>query len=260
MTPVSLPKTERDSSFCISLNTARVSLALVGGKALNLAHLAQAGLPVPGGFIVTTDGYDAFAKRAGMTERIAAEASKVDLSDPDTVNSLSEQIRSRFRAGYVPQELEAQIRAAYDDLSRPKVAVRSSATAQDLTGMSFAGQQDTFLNILGNDTLLLVVIDCFSSLWSAWAISYRARNGMEQSEVALAVIVQEMVQSESSGVLLPPIPLRADEPISSPHNFRAWRSLGQRAGGAGSLCSRDLHRPHPRRVCGCQVCDHSRTG
>ncbi len=132
---------------------------------------------------------------------MATEATKIDLSDPDAVTALSEHIRSRFRAGSMSPELAAQIRAAYDDLGRPKVAVRSSATAEDLPGMSFAGQQDTFLNVLGDDALLVAVRDCFSSLWSARAISYRALNGIEQSEVSLAVIVQEMVQSETAGVL-----------------------------------------------------------
>ncbi|MYD91506.1 MAG: phosphoenolpyruvate synthase [Caldilineaceae bacterium SB0662_bin_9] len=187
--------------YCIPLNTYRISLARVGGKGLNLTKLTQAGFPVPGGFIITTDGYEAFVKSAGITGWMATEADRIDMSDPDAVAALSERIRARFRTGTMTQELTAQIRAAYDDLGRPKVAVRSSATAEDLPGMSFAGQQDTFLNVLGKDALLTAVIDCFSSLWSARAISYRARNGIEQSEVSLAVIVQEMVQSEASGVL-----------------------------------------------------------
>ncbi len=187
--------------YCIPLNTAHVSLARVGGKGLNLTKLTQAGFPVPDGFIITTDGYEAFVKSVGIAGWMTTEADRIDMSDPDAVAALSERIRARFRAGTMPRELAARIRAAYDDLGRPKVAVRSSATAEDLPGMSFAGQQDTFLNVLGKDALLTAVIDCFSSLWSARAISYRARNGIEQSEVSLAVIVQGMVQSEASGVL-----------------------------------------------------------
>ena len=207
MAPSTFPDADRNPSYCVSLNTPRVSLARVGGKGLNLARMAQAGFPVPGGFIVATDGYHAFVNSVGMTDWMATEAAKIDMSDLDTVASLSERIRSRFRAGVMPHELAAPIRAAYDVLGRPKVAVRSSATAEDLPGMSFAGQQDTILNVRGDEALLAAVMECFSSLWSARAMIYRDRNGIEQSEVSLAVVVQKMVQSETSGVLFSANPL-----------------------------------------------------
>ncbi len=107
----------------------------------------------------------------------------------------------------VPTDLVDAIQSAYADLGRPAVAVRSSATAEDLPDMSFAGQQDTFLNVVGDEALLEAVINCWSSLWTARAIGYRARNDIPQDEVALAVVVQEMVQSEASGVLFTANPL-----------------------------------------------------
>ena len=196
-----------DLPLCIPLSDSGVSLNRVGGKGLNLTKLIRAGLPVPGGFVVTTDGYDAFVRHLGITDWMAEETSKVDVSNPDDLTSLSRRIRTRFRAGSLPPELATQIRTAYGNLGRPRVAVRSSATAEDLPDQSFAGQQDTFLNVLGDDDLLAAVVDCFGSLWSARAIGYRARNGVDQSAVSLAVVVQEMVQSETSGVLFTANPL-----------------------------------------------------
>lgn len=201
------PDRSVDPPLCIPLNDSGISLTRIGGKGLNLAKLAQAGFPVPGGFVVTTKGYAAFVEHAGINDWMAEETSKVAVSNPDDLTALSQRIRTRFRAGSLPPALATQIRTAYDNLGRPRVAVRSSATAEDLPDLSFAGQQDTFLNVLGDDDLLTAVVDCFSSLWSARAIGYRARNGIDQSAVSLAVIVQEMVQSETSGVLFTANPL-----------------------------------------------------
>ena len=196
-----------DLPLCAPLNDSEVSLARIGGKGLNLAKLTQAGFPVPEGFVVTTDGYDAFVRHAGIADWMAEEIAKEAVSNPDALTALSQRIRARFRAGSLPPALATQIRTAYGNLGRPRVAVRSSATAEDLPDLSFAGQQDTFLNVLGEDDLLAAVVDCFGSLWSARAIGYRARNGMDQSAIALAVVVQEMVQSETSGVLFTANPL-----------------------------------------------------
>ena len=201
------PNRSVDLPLCIPLNDSGISRTRIGGKGLNLAKLAQAGFPVPGGFVVTTDGYAAFVEHAGITDWMAEETSKVAVSNPDDLTSLSQRIRTRFRTGSLPPALATQIRTAYDNLGRPRVAVRSSATAEDLPDHSFAGQQDTFLNVLGDDDLLTAVVDCFSSLWSARAIGYRARNGIDQSAVSLAVVVQMMVQSETSGVLFTANPL-----------------------------------------------------
>ena len=201
------PTTKVDTSLCLPLNAPGATLAATGGKGLNLTKLAQAGFPVPGGLIVTTAGYDAFVTGAGLDGWMAGEVAAMDSSNPDALAALSQRIRARFRESAIPSALAETIRSAYASLGRPKVAVRSSATAEDLPDFSFAGQQDTFLNVLGDDALWDAVRECWSSLWTARAIGYRARNGIDQSAVSLAVVVQEMVQSEVSGVLFTANPL-----------------------------------------------------
>ena len=194
-------------AVCLPLNTPRLTLSGVGGKGLNLAKLALAGFPVPAGFIIATGAYNAFVDRAGLSSWLAAEARAVDTGDPVALEALSDRIRRRFQAGEIPGELSAPIIAAYANMSRPPVAVRSSATAEDLPGMSFAGQQDTFLNVQGEEALLHAVVNCWSSLWTARAIAYRARNDIDHDVVSLAVVVQAMVESNTSGVLFTANPL-----------------------------------------------------
>ena len=191
----------------LPLASEHASLPLVGGKGANLARLAQADLPVPGGFTITTQAYHTFAAANGLAERIPAVLSTGLLETPDACEDASARIRDLFRQGSVPADLAAQILDAYAGLGRPAVAVRSSATAEDLPEMSFAGQQDTYLNVIGADALLQAVVACWSSLWTARAISYRERNGVAHADVALAVVVQQMVESEASGVLFTANPL-----------------------------------------------------
>ncbi len=195
------------NNWILALNAANTSLASVGGKGLNLSRLARAGFTVPPGFLVTTDAYRAFVDANDLQAFILDVLSQTLLDDPDALQRASEQIRVRFAQGAVPADLVEAVRLAYADLGQPAVAVRSSATAEDLPDMSFAGQQDTFLNVVGDEALLEAVVNCWSSLWTARAIGYRARNDIPQNEVSLAVVVQEMVQSEASGVLFTANPL-----------------------------------------------------
>ncbi|MCE7982073.1 MAG: phosphoenolpyruvate synthase [Caldilinea sp. CFX5] len=194
-------------SSVIPLADGSVTLAMVGGKGANLAKLAHAGFPVPGGFLITTQAYQEFVQTNHLTETIRTGLQDAKLDDPATLETLSTEIRQRFRDGAMPVALADAIRAAYQQLGQPAVAVRSSATAEDLPEMSFAGQQDTYLNVLGEGALLQAVINCWGSLWTARAIGYRSRNGIPHDEVALSVVVQQMVQSEASGVLFTANPL-----------------------------------------------------
>lgn len=193
--------------FLLPLDSPAATLADAGGKGMNLAALARAGFPVPAGFIVATAAYRAFVAANGLAEWLNATASAAARDDPSALEAASRTIRARFAAGALPAGLADAVRAAYADLGRPAVAVRSSATTEDLPDMSFAGQQDTFLNVVGAEALLTAVIGCWSSLWTARAIAYRARNGISHDDVALAVIVQTMVQSEAAGVLFTANPL-----------------------------------------------------
>ncbi|MEV7009499.1 PEP/pyruvate-binding domain-containing protein [Streptosporangium sp. NPDC051022] len=179
----------------LPLDDPAADLATAGGKGASLSRLARAGLPVPGGFHVTTEAYRDFVSRDGLHElimRAVAEAS------PDEA---ARRISALFAAREMPEGTAAEIRAAYARLGDDvPVAVRSSATAEDLPEMSFAGQQETYLNIRG-DALPGAVKRCWASLWTARAIAYRAGNGVPQDEVALAVVVQELVPADAAGVL-----------------------------------------------------------
>ncbi len=191
----------------LALDSPAATLALVGGKGANLAKLAQANFPVPGGFLVTTQAYAEFVAANRLDAWVQTVVAQADPNDPVALEAVSTQIRTRFGAGAIPPQLAAVLRHAYQTLGHPPVAVRSSATAEDLPEMSFAGQQDTYLNILGEDALLQAVVNCWASLWTARAIGYRTRNQIAHHDVALAVVVQQMVQSEASGVLFTANPL-----------------------------------------------------
>src|SRR5262249_45346576 len=178
-----------------------VSRALAGGKGANLARLLGAGFSVPGGFIITTRAYHSYVAANNLENWIVEAAWSARPDDPLALDEASCAIRARFDAGVMPRMLPDGVGHAYASSGRPPVAVRSSATTEDLPEASFAGQQDTFLNVVGNEALLKAVVRCWSSLWTARAIGYRTRNGIEHQGAALAVVVQEMVESQPAGVL-----------------------------------------------------------
>jgi rifampicin phosphotransferase len=191
----------------LPFSSSEATLERVGGKGMNLARLTRAGFAVPTGFIISTDAYREFVSANRWLPAILSGVEELSVEDASALERASAQIRAAFSAGKMPEELEHAIRAAYADLGEKPVAVRSSATAEDLPDLSFAGQQDTYLNIIGVEQLLAAVIHCWSSLWTARAIGYRIRNRIDHQEAALAVLVQEMVQSDSSGVLFTANPL-----------------------------------------------------
>src|SRR5918994_2101186 len=179
-------------------------IALAGGKGANLGELSNAGLPVPGGFVLTTAAYDAFVESNDIGDVIVGRASVARAEDPASFEEVAEGIRVLFSGGKVPEEMADEIRAAYEELSEDgetAVAVRSSATAEDLAGASFAGQQETYLNVRGAEALLEAIKNCWASLWTARAMAYRARQDIDPATVSLAVVVQRMVESEAAGVL-----------------------------------------------------------
>ncbi len=204
-------------TWILPLDAPHATLAIAGGKGMNLAKMAQAGLPVPGGFLLTTDAYQSYVTANGLAEKIAGilNGPAVQLDDPDSLQTISTRIRALFAQGEMPAALRKEIMAAHAPFAAVPLAVRSSATAEDLPEMSFAGQQDSFLNVVGVDPFLQAVVECWSSLWTARAIGYRTRNGIDHQEVALAVVAQQMVQSEASGVLFTANPLtgKRDETV-----------------------------------------------
>ncbi|GII95783.1 PEP/pyruvate-binding domain-containing protein [Sinosporangium siamense] len=171
-------------------------LALVGGKAANLGILTRAGFPVPPGLCITTEAYRRIAELAGLDEVIEALA-RVSATDLPTLNQLAQKARGLVEAVPVPEDIATAVRA---NVHGP-VAVRSSATAEDLPHASFAGQQDTFLNVVGPDAVLEAVRRCWASLWTDRAVTYRTANGIDHSAVRLAVVIQDMVHAEIAGVM-----------------------------------------------------------
>ena len=176
-------------------------LARVGGKAASLGELTGAGLPVPPGFVVTADTYRTFIEETGITEELF-EAVDVDHEDSAALAAAHERAHELIVETPLPEEVREEVLVAYDsfDPAEPFVAVRSSATAEDLPDASFAGQQETFLNIQ-REALLDRVCECWASLFSERAIYYRNRQGFPHDEVDIAVVVQRMVDAEKSGVL-----------------------------------------------------------
>src|SRR6202050_1600343 len=180
----------------------------VGGKGASLARLARAGFRVPPGFHVTTSAYLDFIGRGGLRESVLAAMSAVDASDPATFDAAAARIGDLFAGQPVPTPTAAAIAGAYAALGHEApVAVRSSATVEDLPGMSAAGQHDTYLNVRGEAAVLEAVKRCWASLWSARAIGYRARRGIEPGEVSIAVVVQQLVPAEAAGVMFTVDPL-----------------------------------------------------
>jgi hypothetical protein len=204
------------STIKLLTELSRTDLSLAGGKGANLGALLQGEFPVPPGFCITTDAYRAFVEANHLQEKIVQTCENLRADEPAALEAASATIRGCFSAGEMPPGIASEIRDAYADLNHTitqsnnhsmPVVVRSSATAEDLPDMSFAGQQDTYLNIIGEEMLLKAIIDCWGSLWTARAIGYRARNGIAQDDVSLAVVVQQMVPSEASGVLFTANPL-----------------------------------------------------
>jgi pyruvate,water dikinase len=187
----------------------RTDLPVAGGKGANLGALTRAGLPVPPGFCISTAAYRSFVKTNELDLELKRILDATQMDDPVALDAAADAIRASFEEGQMTRDMIVEIRQAYAGLGAAPVpvAVRSSATAEDLPDLSFAGQQDTYLNILGADSLLQAVVRCWASLWTARAIAYRARNAIAHDDVSLAVVVQQMVPSEASGVLFTANPL-----------------------------------------------------
>ena len=203
--------------YTLNLSALEATLETVGGKGMSLAKLSRAGLPVPGGFHITTEAYRRFVAENALQPRLLQALSQVDGSDLQALELVSQQIREFFIEGRIPPEVAGAIAEAYAALPGGKrdlaVAVRSSATAEDLPGASFAGQQETYLNIHGEQAVLEAVKRCWASLWTARAMAYRARQNIGPEDVALAVVVQELVFAEAAGVMFTANPVngRRDE-------------------------------------------------
>jgi pyruvate,water dikinase len=185
-------------------------IAKVGGKGANLGELARAGFPVPNGFIVTADAYYYFLQQTKLAPAIEKTLRNINPEDSKKLNAVSKVIKTYILKAAMPTDLKNQIISACKQLGDVPVAVRSSATAEDLPEASFAGQQATFLNIDGEEAIVEAVQKCFASLFEARAIYYRIANKFNHMKVGLAVPVQLMVQSERSGIMFTVDPVSGD--------------------------------------------------
>jgi pyruvate,water dikinase len=184
------------------LAAAHATLDLVGGKGASLARLAATGFPVPPGFHVTTAAYQGFVAANDLQRVILTATAAVCAGDPASLEAAADRIAIAFTGGTIPDVIAQAIQHAYAHLGADDVAlaVRSSATAEDLPTQSFAGQQETYLNIRGAG-LLGAIKRCWASLWTTRAISYRARANIPAADVRLAVVVQELVPADVAGIL-----------------------------------------------------------
>lgn len=185
-------------------------LGLVGGKGANLGELTKARIPVPPGYIVTADTYFSFLNTSGLEPLITKDLFNLDVNNSRDLGERAARIRKRIMDAPMPPAIASQIAAAYRELGEGPVAVRSSATAEDLPDASFAGQQSTFLNVVGAENVVRAVQACWASLFEARAIFYREDAGYDHVKVGLAVPVQRMVQSEKSGVMFTVEPVTSD--------------------------------------------------
>lgn len=193
---------------------------VVGGKNANLGEMVNAGIPVPPGFAITAYAYKRFLEETGLSSKIAKILKEVIKErKPQEYEEASKQIRELIIKSPTPKFIEEEIRVAYRELCKRigieniRVAVRSSATAEDLPDASFAGQQETYLNVMGEDEVVEKVKMCWASLWTARAIYYRENKGFDHSKVLISVAVQKMVNSRSAGVMFTLHPVTGDNKV-----------------------------------------------
>jgi len=189
------------------------SLAVAGGKGANLAEMVNLHLPVPNGFAVTAQCYREFTNRTKITDKIQQFLQGLNIEDTDTLQQRADQIQQLISSTPVPEDIAEDIMINYELLGAEKeattlinsqdvfVAVRSSATAEDLPSASFAGQQATFLNVKGKEQVVRAVRDCWASLFTARAIYYREKQKFDHSKVLISAIVQKMVNADKSGIM-----------------------------------------------------------
>ncbi len=182
---------------------SKEDVGLAGGKGANLGELVRAGLPVPPGFVVTSEAYRRFLKEGKIWDKIQKILENTDVDKTKELQEASKKIRELIMHSSMPEDLKLKIKEYYKKLSNGEefVAIRSSATAEDLPGASFAGQQETYLNIRGAENVVKNVQKCWSSLFTPRAIFYREKKGFEHEKVAIAVVVQRMINADKAGVM-----------------------------------------------------------
>jgi pyruvate,water dikinase len=232
----------------------------VGGKGGSLGELTQAGIAVPPGFVVTTSAFEQFLEALEAREPVRAKVAALDPSDLGAATKLSEELRRRVIEEPMPDAVEQAIRAAYAELSPSEepVAVRSSATTEDAEDASFAGLQDTFLWVLTANQMVARVRECWGSLYSVESMTYRLKHDFPEEGVAMAVVVQRMVDAMCAGVMFTRSPLTGDKSVITVEG--AWGLGSAVVSGevtpdrwvigkiTGEISVRDISDKHARQV------------
>ncbi len=217
-------------------------LPLVGGKGANLGEMTHAQLPIPPGFCVTTAAFDQFMAACPEAENLYAQLDAVDSADVEQARTIGKLVRASLQSVAMPAEVSAAIESEWAQIGRNHAyAVRSSATAEDLPSASFAGQQDTYLNLTGLDAVLDGVKRCWISLFTDRAILYRARNEFDHRKVLLSAVVQQMIMAEKSGIMFTADPLTGHR-----HTTMINASYGLGEALVGGLVSPDEYRVDKR--------------
>ena len=196
---------------------SKSDIGIAGGKGANLGELTQAGIPVPPGFVVTAQAYEKFMEEAGINDKVMSILDEIDINDTKALQAAAEEIKNMIKESSIPEDMIIMIREAYNQLCQrvgeddTDVAIRSSATAEDLPEASFAGQQDTFLHVAGDDEVIEYIRRCWASLFEARAIFYREENNFEHSKVYIAVVVQKMANADKAGVMFTAHPSTGEE-------------------------------------------------
>ena len=223
-------------------------LDLVGGKGANLGEMSKAGFPVPPGFCVTTSAFEEFIATAPDSDAIYALLDTVNIDDIDSVREIGEHVRQTLLEVPMLEKIAETVRQIWQEIGADDAyAVRSSATAEDLPDASFAGQQDTYLNIIGEGALLDAVRRCWVSLFTERAILYRVQNNFPHRDVQLSVVVQKMILSEKSGTLFTADPLTGHR-----HTLTIDASFGLGEALVSGLVSPDAYQVDKRnntRIC-----------
>lgn len=187
----------------------RKDAEIAGGKGASLGEMINVGIPVPPGFVILSDAFEYFIKETDLIQEIDAQLKAVNHKEMESVERASEIIRELIESASIPKDLEKEITSSFKELDAEFVAVRSSATAEDGAEHAWAGQLDSFLNTQKKD-VIKNVLRCFASLFTPRAIFYRFEKGLNNTHISVAVVVQEMVQSEKSGIAFSVHPVTED--------------------------------------------------
>lgn len=198
-------------------NIDQTKLTVVGGKGANLGELSRlAGIHVPEGFCISTEAFKRIFKETPALEKLLEQLSTLQAADRDKIIALSRELRGVIEGIVIPQDINEEISRCLANFAETTAyAVRSSATAEDLPTASFAGQQDTYLNVIGKPAILKHLSKCWASLFTERAVIYRLQNGFDHRQVYMSVVVQKMVLSQVSGILFTADPVTANRKVSS---------------------------------------------